>query len=206
MMRINYNLSFMEQLADRGCTVLRMSCSIIRTINQECDNFNQSWNNVSSIDPENSSVREEAMIDIANVTSAIQLGSFELHYCINLLMETSESVSEIRRSLDNILMPNEDSIAAAAAEDIAAAAAEDLAAADDLAAAAATSTLSKPLDLGNVTTGEAFRCKICLEHPVELLFLPCKHLCVCLKCWLLQEHDNCIICRKNVDRTISFYM
>lgn len=42
--------------------------------------------------------------------------------------------------------------------------------------------------------GEDFNCKVCLARPVGMVFLPCRHLCVCDRC-AAHCKEICPICR-----------
>ena len=39
-------------------------------------------------------------------------------------------------------------------------------------------------------------CKICLEHETNVVFIPCKHICVCSQC--LNRLDICPVCRQYI--------
>lgn len=46
--------------------------------------------------------------------------------------------------------------------------------------------------------GNNFKCKVCYTNPLEIIFKPCNHLCVCGDCVKLLEKNQCIICRVNI--------
>ena len=47
-------------------------------------------------------------------------------------------------------------------------------------------------------------CKICLDKPVCIVFLPCGHLCTCDSC--APAMRVCPICRTDVKGTVKTYM
>lgn len=50
------------------------------------------------------------------------------------------------------------------------------------------------------------RCCICLESPPSVLFLPCRHLVVCVSCSRAEGLGNlCPVCRRGIEEHISVY-
>ena len=43
-------------------------------------------------------------------------------------------------------------------------------------------------------------CRICLDNEANMLMRPCKHLCMCKRCWIIYKPDNdsCPICREKL--------
>lgn len=48
-------------------------------------------------------------------------------------------------------------------------------------------------------------CVICRESPKEVLFLPCRHLCVCKDCGHREELERCPLCREAIAERISVF-
>ena len=61
--------------------------------------------------------------------------------------------------------------------------------------------VKKELDEANETSLE---CVVCRSARVNVVFLPCGHLCVCTNCCL--SLDNCPLCRCDVSETHRIYM
>lgn len=57
----------------------------------------------------------------------------------------------------------------------------------------------------NWITDERFQCKICLDNPVEVLFLPCKHVCCCQNCSNKLKVKVCPICRGKIKAIQPLY-
>ena len=55
--------------------------------------------------------------------------------------------------------------------------------------------------------GEEKRCVICFES-LEVLFLPCKHICTCMKCasLLTQGDRNCPMCRGRIESIMKVFI
>ena len=51
---------------------------------------------------------------------------------------------------------------------------------------------------------EQTKCKICLSHQVEVLFLPCGHLACCTKC--ASSQDSCPICRQSIKGVVRTHL
>lgn len=47
-------------------------------------------------------------------------------------------------------------------------------------------------------------CVVCLENPRSILFLPCKHLCVCAEC--KDSLDQCPLCRQKIEQKIETFL
>ena len=52
---------------------------------------------------------------------------------------------------------------------------------------------------------ERFQCKICFENHVEVIFLPCKHVCCCQKCYNKLRVQECPICRAKIKGVQPLY-
>nr|XP_039257849.1 uncharacterized protein LOC120334400 isoform X2 [Styela clava] len=53
------------------------------------------------------------------------------------------------------------------------------------------------------------KCKICLSNPVNMVFLPCRHLFCCLDCAQMMRQLNlreCPCCRKEIGNTVKIYL
>ena len=50
----------------------------------------------------------------------------------------------------------------------------------------------------------SMECKICMDRPIEVLLLPCKHLVCCQVCGALSS--TCPVCRGRVRENIRVYM
>jgi len=48
-------------------------------------------------------------------------------------------------------------------------------------------------------------CVICRESPKEVLFMPCRHLCVCKDCGHRAELERCPLCREAIAERISVF-
>jgi len=48
-------------------------------------------------------------------------------------------------------------------------------------------------------------CVICRESPKEVLFMPCRHLCVCKDCGYREELERCPLCREAIAERISVF-
>ena len=46
-------------------------------------------------------------------------------------------------------------------------------------------------------------CKVCLDSRTDCLFLPCRHICCCVKCACALR--NCPICREKLTKIIKVY-
>lgn len=44
-------------------------------------------------------------------------------------------------------------------------------------------------------------CKICLDEPIEIVFLPCSHLAACVSC--APALRRCPICRETIQRGVK---
>ena len=53
-------------------------------------------------------------------------------------------------------------------------------------------------------TSSSMGCKICMDRPIEVLLLPCKHLVCCQVCGALSS--TCPVCRGPVRENIRVYM
>ena len=51
---------------------------------------------------------------------------------------------------------------------------------------------------------EQKQCKVCMDHEVGVVFLPCAHLVVCTSC--APTLTKCVICRKTITNTVRVYM
>ena len=51
---------------------------------------------------------------------------------------------------------------------------------------------------------DRFRCSICCDREVQIVFLPCQHLTSCEQCSI--RIDDCPICRTNIDRRLRVYI
>jgi hypothetical protein len=49
------------------------------------------------------------------------------------------------------------------------------------------------------------KCCICLTDPYNIVFLPCKHLCVCISCNTAKITRRCPICRETIHDIIQVY-
>ena len=47
-------------------------------------------------------------------------------------------------------------------------------------------------------------CKICLDNPIDTIFLPCSHLVTCTKCQMCI--NECPICRAKIKATAKVYI
>ena len=52
-------------------------------------------------------------------------------------------------------------------------------------------------------TGESFKCKICLDKPVQTVLKPCGHSLMCVAC--AQSVKQCPICRQKIEETIRWF-
>lgn len=43
-------------------------------------------------------------------------------------------------------------------------------------------------------------CAICFDHQRDIVFLPCKHFCVCWECG--KRVDKCLMCRAEVEKKL----
>ena len=52
---------------------------------------------------------------------------------------------------------------------------------------------------------KSFRCKICITRFAEVICLPCRHLCICLTCFSMQDNNihQCPKCCKKVTNTFA---
>merc|ERR1712032_1421107 len=48
-------------------------------------------------------------------------------------------------------------------------------------------------------------CKICMDGPVQTVFVPCGHMLACLSCSRSLENKKCPVCRKRVKQAIRTY-
>lgn len=55
----------------------------------------------------------------------------------------------------------------------------------------------------NLKLKDQIRCKICLDRPCEMLFMPCMHLIACAIC--AEEMKKCGICRRMVQSMVKVY-
>lgn len=53
---------------------------------------------------------------------------------------------------------------------------------------------------------EQFQCKICFDSPVEVIFLPCNHVCCCQKCSEKLTVHECPICRTKIKAVQAIYL
>lgn len=48
------------------------------------------------------------------------------------------------------------------------------------------------------------KCKVCLNSDIEIIFLPCGHVCSCFKCGI--NLKNCPICREPIKTSTRAYI
>ena len=52
-------------------------------------------------------------------------------------------------------------------------------------------------------TGDRYICKVCYENPLEVIFLPCKHVCCCKEC--SDKVSNCPMCRTRIRAKLPLF-
>ncbi len=63
-------------------------------------------------------------------------------------------------------------------------------------------TLEKYQDIYGITDPEDYDCQVCLSNVKNIVFLPCRHCCVCNQCF---EHiDRCPSCRGTISSHLTF--
>ena len=68
------------------------------------------------------------------------------------------------------------------------------------------SNLEDAIDMANIekiNIGEKYKCKICMDSDIEIVFLPCNHMCCCGKCFMSMEKNECPICRIKIEYAIN---
>lgn len=48
-------------------------------------------------------------------------------------------------------------------------------------------------------------CVICHDEQKSVLFLPCRHLCICSQCSAIEQLDKCPLCRQTLEEKIHVY-
>jgi baculoviral IAP repeat-containing protein 7/8 len=56
----------------------------------------------------------------------------------------------------------------------------------------------------NTTEHRAIQCSVCLNYEKEIVFLPCRHCCVCISC--SEPLDNCVVCREPISAKMEIYV
>ncbi len=56
----------------------------------------------------------------------------------------------------------------------------------------------------NETLKSSITCKVCLEEPLRVVFLPCQHFVCCAQC--SSQVDKCPMCREEILGTIKAFM
>ena len=49
-------------------------------------------------------------------------------------------------------------------------------------------------------------CKICLNEPLEVLTMPCRHLAMCQNCDANLQDRRCVVCRADIEYTINAFV
>ena len=61
----------------------------------------------------------------------------------------------------------------------------------------------------SLTSDVSTQCSICLENRSKCVMVPCKHLCMCVKCTRLNFKDNsnphCPLCKVSVNDIITIF-
>jgi hypothetical protein len=58
------------------------------------------------------------------------------------------------------------------------------------------------LEIYGITDPEDFDCQVCLTNVKDIVFLPCRHCCVCHECF---EHiDKCPSCRGAISSHLTY--
>ncbi|KAL3881989.1 hypothetical protein ACJMK2_028371, partial [Sinanodonta woodiana] len=60
------------------------------------------------------------------------------------------------------------------------------------------------LEEENKKLKEQTTCKICMENPIRVIFLPCGHLVCCETC--APAFRKCPICRKRIQQSVKTYL
>ena len=63
----------------------------------------------------------------------------------------------------------------------------------------------KAKDVASSNLGDARKCVICRENPKSVLFMDCRHLCVCTDCGHLHVLVHCPLCREIVREKINVF-
>ena len=48
-------------------------------------------------------------------------------------------------------------------------------------------------------------CIICVSKPIACAFVPCGHMCCCMRCAVLVESSGCPICRETIAMPLKVY-
>jgi len=51
-----------------------------------------------------------------------------------------------------------------------------------------------------------FTCKVCMEHQIEVVLIPCGHLCLCKGCASSAGMSACPVCRQSVQRRVNVFL
>ena len=51
---------------------------------------------------------------------------------------------------------------------------------------------------------ETKRCKVCLDKPSGMVFIPCGHLCTCIEC--AANLEQCPVCRSKIEKSVVTYL
>jgi len=63
---------------------------------------------------------------------------------------------------------------------------------------------SEDLELENRRLKDQRTCKICMDHEIGVVFLPCGHLISCVQC--APALKDCPLCRQPIHGTVKTYM
>ena len=64
--------------------------------------------------------------------------------------------------------------------------------------------LNPVIDISTIKIFDCVECVICMDINSEVIFIPCAHRCVCVKCYdeIKKVKNCCPICRQNIIRTV----
>jgi len=64
--------------------------------------------------------------------------------------------------------------------------------------------LNPVIDISMMKIFDCDECVVCMEVNSEVIFIPCAHRCVCVKCYdnIKKVKNCCPICRKNIIQTV----
>ncbi len=53
---------------------------------------------------------------------------------------------------------------------------------------------------------EGYECIICMERGRNVIFLPCKHFCLCEECLEELQRQECPVCKREICETVKLFL
>ena len=76
---------------------------------------------------------------------------------------------------------------------------------DDVLTAEVRDKNKKRTNTQSESKGDAPTCKICLDHPVNLVYIPCGHAVTCNECHELMHRNLCTFCNQEIENKMKIF-